>query len=365
VLVPLADALRVASARPGFSAELVPPEALEAISAIAAALPSAVDAFGFECRLAEGEARVDFGARITARSGGHGVLAGLLAGDGPGGLAEAPFWRRLAEFCADWADPESFLHWRIASLFLEFDVTSRSGEIPSPGVFLHLEPAICGAAKPDTAAPEGLEWLTDRALPLLIGAPLSPGARDGLVQAVEALPSGGRIVHMASMRSRGSDAIRVYASLPIGSVGTYLSSLSWPGDAGEIAGVCERYGAQPDGAIRSATAIQFEMGPALAPRIGVEFSSFHLSEQERREDWAWLLELLVRDGLCSKRKRDDLLSWPRTSQQKLTFASWPCTLVNELSHVKIAVQPGKPLEAKAYLTVEPRFSLFREERSAG
>jgi hypothetical protein len=248
-------------------------------------------------------------------------------------------------------------------LFLEFDVGDPGPRTPAPGVFLHLEET--GSARRSGEPAEELAWIWERALPVLRGrAPTEP-VIDCLASSIRALPREGRVIHVAVMPSRSEAEVRVHASLPTMSAGGYLASLGWSGSADEIARICRRYGTTTYGAVKDMTEVQFDVTTSLDPRVGVEFSSRLLSSQERAGEWEWLLDHLVEDGLCSKGKRDAVLGWPRSFQEKLTPTSWLCTFVQDLSHVKIVVQPGKPLEAKVYLTVTPHFSLFKEERAVG
>jgi len=44
---------------------------------------------------------------------------------------------------------------------------------------------------------------------------------------------------------------------------------------------------------------------------------------------------------------------------RLAGVDWPCTIVRQLSHLKLVLEPGPAIHAKAYLTVTPSFRLFR------
>ena len=80
--------------------------------------------------------------------------------------------------------------------------------------------------------------------------------------------------------------------------------------------------------------------------------------------WAALLDLLTADGACTPGQRAGLLAWPGVNDPGNSATPWPgdlmlasllqppdrfSAIVRQLSHVKVSYQPGRPLEAKAYL----------------
>jgi hypothetical protein len=336
VLFCVSDALRRVAGRPDFPRELVPSQRMGHISAAAGMLPDAVDAFGFECRLGEGQTRVDFGTLVTAEGGGREVLAALDRDDAKGGrLLEEDAWARLASFCGDWADPASPVHRHVPLILLEFDLDTAPRGVPVPAIFFSIASARGGAPQVDDSA-DG--WIANRALPTLLGRPVPHEVAESLGHCFSTLPSGGRVLHLAAM---------------------YLTSIGSAAPIHDIERLLRRYGINAMGARKDMAEIQFDIGAGISPRIGVEFTSYHPAPEDRKAEWDTLLERLVADGLCAPSKRDALLRWPRTYRARFRPESWPCTFAQEISHVKIVHQPGHPLEAKAYLFVRPRFSLFR------
>src|SRR5207302_10640316 len=80
------------------------------------------------------------------------------------------------------------------------------------------------------------------------------------------------------------------------------------------------------------------------------------------ERWRPLLTRLVEEGLCTPQQGDALSGWP--GQSDPARGPWPDSLIlaslrraadefgvvqRYLSHVKLSIRPGHPLEAKAYL----------------
>ena len=109
------------------------------------------------------------------------------------------------------------------------------------------------------------------------------------------------------------------------------------------------------------------MGDTVQPKIGLE-CYFAGNRQPRSEPrWVTFLDALVRDGLCTARKRDALLTFPGYIDENAQGVRWPSalrqasqllggrslsTFVRTLHHVKLVYRPGEPLEAKAYLAAD-------------
>ena len=117
---------------------LIGPDNLSEINEIAALFPAKASSFfGFESRLGEAAPRVDFLLHIQASEGGREILAGhdsenLL----PENIQGNPVWKRVINFCKDWAEPSSDLHQKADNIWLEFDV-ARNGvsDPPVPSFF--------------------------------------------------------------------------------------------------------------------------------------------------------------------------------------------------------------------------------------
>ena len=105
------------------------------------------------------------------------------------------------------------------------------------------------------------------------------------------------------------------------------------------------------------TTLQFEIGDMVGEGLGLEFSSRGILYGDA-ERWGEFLDRLVEDDLCTPEKRDLVLGWPAIYSAPMSLGGWPCTIRQDLSHIKIALRPGQPLQAKAYLSVVPSFELF-------
>lgn len=351
-LLPIASSIEAVFGHHLFPDVLVDARARDAIRAEVAAMPTAAVASGFECRLGEGSAAVDFASLVRRDDGGCAVLCALDPKEHELLLRE-PAWRQLAAFCERWACPNSWLARTVPFIILEYDVVPREAPVPIPSVFVRVmtgpdlgsfDPA---ATNRDVEAREGI-----RILESLLAAPLASDVRDVLYRCYTRLPEGGRFLQAAAMLSR-EDVVRLYAVLPAPRLERYLGEIGWEGDAAEIARLCLRYGV--DGARAE---IQLDVSSRVGSRISIEQTFSTLPQDMRTPRAARILDRLVEDGLCAPAKRDAFLAWPKIYRTPLQEGGWPCTITQELSHVKVAYTAGQPLEAKGYFFFTPRMRLF-------
>ena len=103
--------------------------------------------------------------------------------------------------------------------------------------------------------------------------------------------------------------------------------------------------------------IDLSIGENVLPRIGIAFAQQQIAnlpepDPTRRD----LLDLLVREGLCTSEKREALISWPGSFCTLFPGERWPGRFRKWLD-IKLVYQPNQALEAKAYLRFMPYFSL--------
>jgi hypothetical protein len=60
-------------------------------------------------------------------------------------------------------------------------------------------------------------------------------------------------------------------------------------------------------------------------------------------------------GLCPPGKIDALRRWPGVSRARLCHQLWPVLLVRRINHIKLRIEEGAAVEAKAYLSFHQRF----------
>jgi hypothetical protein len=172
-----------------------------------------------------------------------------------------------------------------------------------------------------------------------------------LYRCLDALPEGGRALHLAPMTTREAQPLRLVPELPAGSVVEYLRNISWRGNYESLEKVLAFSQAQ-DGRLKIDIDIDTELRAKTA--VATEFS--YLGRDGIAPSREFLAELVSR-GLCDPAKAEALAQWPGMSREKVEGYGWPIT-VHRLMDFKIVVHPDGSLEAKTYLGVNPHFSLF-------
>ncbi|WP_224367798.1 hypothetical protein [Hyalangium versicolor] len=330
---------------------------------IARMLP-AVLGFQFECRLDSALPRVDLLPRLLLTDGSCDALLGL--GDAPPTLPEAarkhPTWQALENLCREWRMPGGALSTGVMDVFLEFDLEQSAAEVPTPCVFVDFARSVRHS-----------QSLAEQGLDLLLGDRLPAGIRRRLAACYEALPETARAYAVGVMFPRGTSPLRLClsgATLPQWL--TYLERIGWPGQLSEIKA---QLGRMPELAER--ITLDIDVGESVGPKVGFEFfidKPFGPS----RPFWETLLGYLVERGLARPEKASAALSWVGyTPQRNKPEDEWPEGLrrasrelgakamslfVRRLSHLKVAHQPGRALEAKIYLENLHRWLSYNEAK---
>jgi hypothetical protein len=342
--------------------DLIDPAALDRIKTLARRWPALFSSYYLECRLEEGEARVDFLASIvdmarpdTAPSD----LARAAAELAPLGEGD-PAWARVVRFARAWAAPASPLRARIPLLWLEFDdVNGASGAALSPCLHACIDHAYMRLGGKAAGIDDGegargqmldavFEALLERSLPPAIASALGRCAERALPQ--------GRILHASAMLSRSPAAIKLYGCLPAEGLWSYLQAIGWPGRADELRRLLDEFSSPST----SDDTIYFDLAieERLTPYLGVVFSQPQLRAAQNRDPRREaLLGLLARAGLCASHKRDALVQWPGSVRVQYPGSSEPMRMQRWLD-IKLCYHPEMPARAKAYLGFMPRFSLF-------
>ncbi|HVR62339.1 MAG TPA: hypothetical protein VMU50_10595 [Polyangia bacterium] len=324
--------------------DLIPADGRAGVAALARRLPDVMHGFGFELRLHPARAAVDFYTSIAARGGGREAWA-RWAQAAPS--ARPPEWERVAALARRWDDPSSPLHDRIEKVFLEFDAPFAAGQPPS--VFARLDSAIGGGDEQWVAAAAAVDEL---ALVWGGGQRWSAAARASVEAAFAALPPGGRIVDVAAMLPRGQVAMRLFVALPSSGLGGYLTALGWTD-----AEARRQLAALLQSVLAPCRYLSLQIdagdGDRVGPRIGVEVSP---SVTADGDTWPAVAERLRRAGLGAPSRLAALGRWPGIGPPRAIGGRWPSQLVRQLSHVKLVLEPARPIEAKVYLWATRRFA---------
>jgi len=207
-------------------------------------------------------------------------------------------------------------------------------------------PGIC-AALGGSASPRS-NVLTDRLLRGLRGRPLAAAPRRRLARCLAAIPPAGRLLYLASMESRPSDAVRLVVSgLDAPALVAFLGRIAPAAVARRAAAAASLVA----GAAR--THLSFDVGEEVEVRVGIECSFPRLPSREPR--WAGLLDAWTAAGLCTLEQRSALLAWTGYDSFWTAAPRWPVAAetagtfcIRCLSHLKLICAADGPT-AKAYL----------------
>jgi hypothetical protein len=350
-----------AAVAPRVSGCLISPESLSNIRHIAALLPGAItDFFGFECELGVSDPTADFLVCCRASQGAPNVLSGQMPDrDLPALLANHPVWQRIRSFSTEWSTPESAVADRIHNIWLEFDVDGVPDSIPVPSVF--IGPENLQSANPavdKSQMPERCAWLTDSALPLLLGGELHPALKGQIARCLNLLPPGACMFQVGLMLSRPSSITRLCVrGVSRKQILEYLQGLDYDTSSGQLHALLELLSPMVE-----RIDLDMDVGDRILPKIGLECylpadtSAIHQ-----------FLNHLVSCGLSTPAKAEAIESWRGVAHERSNPEIWPRDLLalsgflggrahsvfaRWLHHVKIVYQPGLPLQAKAYLAVQ-------------
>jgi hypothetical protein len=350
-----------AAVAPRISDRLISLESLSNIRQIAALLPGAItDFFGFECELGVSDPTADFLVCCRASQGAPNVLSGQMPDrDLPALLLNHPVWQRIRSFSKEWSNPGSAVADRIHNVWLEFDVDGIPASIPVPSVFIGPEnlqstnPAVDTSQMPDRCA-----WLTDSALPLLLGGEIPPALKGQIARCLNLLPPGARMFQVGLMLSRASSLTRLCVrGVSPKQILEYLQVLDYDASSGQLHALLELLSPMVE-----RIDLDMDVGDRVLPKIGLEcYLPANTSAVHQ------FLNHLVSCGLSTPAKAEALESWGGVAHERSNPEIWPRDLLalsgflggrahsafaRWLHHVKIVHQPGLPLQAKAYLAVQ-------------
>jgi len=329
---------------------LIGPTSLSCIQQLARMLPGQVsEFFGFECPLGSSEAAADFLICAKAEEAGREILAGKRAGQQLPTAFDSAAWKTIQRFAAIWNDPSSPLFHNVHNCWLEFDIGAASSTVPQPSVFFGSD-----ELRPELDA----GWLVDCALPILSGGTLSVTARNGILHCIERLPQGAQIFQVGRMLARASTATRLCArGIPSEDIPDYLESIGWKGFREDLLVVVEGL-AEHTGRID----LDLDVDSTAMPKLGLEcYTEAHPAAFPN------FVTYLESAGFCRPEKAAQLKQWAGMAHQLSNPTGWPGGLrmvssflngrfhsafVRWVHHVKVVYEPGRPLQAKAYMAVK-------------
>ncbi len=248
-----------------------------------------------------------------------------------------PVWKRIRRFFQVATDPKTPINSRMNDVWFEFDAEAKNPSIPD--LFF---PAHIG-----TGGSQDLEKLAQSAEQFLLET--DNFIKDPfLTDCIAAIPKDCKLQYYAFMLARDWPGIRLIIRCPnqLDLVSQYLERISWPGSMAESLSEINWIEGSSDYFY-----LHIDIAEQVAPRIGIELKlrrNETLSVDIHR--MTTILDRLQMQGLCHSRKRDALLAVPGATRETMGF--W-FVLLRRISNAKIVLQPGKPLQAKAYFQFFP------------
>ncbi len=318
---------------------LVPPAALSDAAKLVASLPPVVRC-GFEVRLGQG-GEVDLQQGIVADPLEHRTVLEHLRRAGAEGAARDG----LAALVERWQNPGSELHDGVEDVWLEFD--DRRGDALSVFVGFARTPAmVASRLRLASLAAESL------------GRDLGPAVR----RCFDACPRGAFVSHLGMMLGRPAPFWRVNVRrVEPADLAAYLAGVGWDGEAADATALATELRELVDG-----VTLCLDVGTGVHRRLGFEAHGVRGAPEPR---WGALLDVLVARGWCTAAKREALLAWPGLVTP-VAGGPWPAGLARDallrpadhftaiarvVSHVKLVVAPGEPVQAKGYIGFEHRW----------
>ena len=331
---------------------LVSADAFErACGAVEHLQPEITDGIYFECRLHDRSPRVDL--IIIVRETGGALLAAPDPHPSRDVRREHPGWRRLTAFCRRWTAPGSSLHGLIDHIWLEFDVEparpGREADPQAPGVFCKL--------RTPRWTPDAARELCRRTLTVveaLTERPASAIVRECLAMSVARLTAEAAVPYVGFMIGRRVPTVRIcVAKLRAAEAAKYLDATA--AASGRDFADLTRLAMLPDGTggPRYVPLLHLDIDErcGFLPRVGMERPFAQRSQlagetggRDRR-----LLDALTARGLCTRGKRDALLTWPGRSVAMLPHGLGWSVVERRINHVKLVHDPCFGTEAKGYL----------------
>jgi len=338
--------------QPAIPASLVSAENYARILDVASRVPGvcALGGFYFEFFLGETAARADISFRAAADNG----CPGTLAVSQPTDLwPRDDAWLTLRRLASKWCSPGEPLQEEVESIWLEFDI---NGPQPySPSFFLtpiHHHQSRARHIQRCRALFAVLFWE--------LGEAISPAGIAAALSCLERLPGKAWLGQIGCMLSRRPAVLRLCLELPGEAILEYLREIRVPADLPRVAAILELLSPYDDEFI-----LHLDLMEGLQPKVGLDLMALH-GRQLLDPRVEGVLDELCRLKLCTPAKREalqnisgstamgaDLVNWPpalrrRCLQSRLDELSY---FIRTISHLKVVIEPGRDLVAKAYAGV--------------
>lgn len=328
-------------------APLVDLETQRWIAELTRDLPVPVQTVCYECRLRQGDRRVDLALCMLPPFAEQARFSALLD-ELASSHERDPHWLRTTQFLRSWAAEAPGYRPEFPFVWLAFDLERHMRALPAPC------PAPCvdadffarrlGAKLPPQPA-SALAVVARTCHEAFFGHAIPEEVERTFLRCLSVEGVSVRAQHFSFMLSREPATFKLDVQLPVHQVRQFLTAVAWPGPAARIEAGIRSY--MPwDGQVQ----LNLVLSPRLTPPLEVEFLSG--GQQIATTDRLAFVERMVESGLCAPEKAGVLRE---IAEQRLLRAVDACE--NDLAlnwYVKIRFQEAAAAEAKAYLGLMPR-----------
>ena len=308
--------------------------------------------FGFETRLNSERSHADYLFAVSSNHGEKEALNSLLHSyDFQSFVNQSDEWNNLKQFTREWCKDGTIINKNIHGLWFEFDMKNKLNVFPIPSVFINTTPISNNYSIDD----EQYRWLTEKAIPLLMGKKLSERVENNFIRCVQKLPNGTYLIDIGIMLSRSTSDIRLMLNrIKPENIVSYLKSINWEGDTSNLQiliSELEKY-------VNRIT-LHFGINEHINSSIGIE-CSIKSDSFNNGEKWSRFLDYLSEKGLCTIDKKKKVLKFIGSNIDEAEFDfekyspivktdnSSSSALIRYISHVKISYSLDGKIKAKAY-----------------
>ena len=302
---------------------------------IAELLPP-VPVSGIECRMEDGNNKVDFSVLVWPTEEGMRHISELIWDFEE---TDNNYWEYIRSLCEKVLHTESYLHSLTKSIALEFDIAAGSDVIHDPLFFVLFRPM-----------PRLSGVRSALLLKLIDEIPnsFSKAAKRKMAKCAETLQSDRHVYGIGWMPSRTTSVIRYGVEVQgFGEVVEYLRQISWPGDTVELQRTFDPFISFFTGTI----VLGMDITDHVGPRIGIEV---RIGGGDQKPALIEFLKICTDTGVASPQKCKSILHWesgqPGDSIKKITGAEEIGISVERgIAYFKFVYILNKPLRLKSYL----------------
>jgi len=325
--------------------DLIGKKSFQGILGTAHLLPGSVvlSTFGFECPLSSKEAEADFLVSFQKKNNGPFLLK-LSAEKN---FRRSAVWNDVGKLADFWAGKQL-----IDDFWLEFDIQGEAPLVPS----LFFRPLYNSLAE--------LEIILHYSLSALTGNESTAQLSSQVLQLVALLPDRARIFQIGAMRSRPVHGIRLCIhEISLDAILTFLKKIPYPGSVDELKEILIFL--QP---LVHDVAFSIDLSEGIGAKIGLEcYVNPNFSAVEKQSAWTKMIDKFAEHDLIDAAKSIALKEFGVYTATGQLFKELPEELVRAMAlmerhavstmwqylhHLKITYDPGRPLLAKAYLSVQ-------------